>query len=520
MENKIVKILRASDSIRDLLILMGITLVLGIYMIANTAVIAKDGVLYIDRAQQLATQFEKISNANEPFGFPALVLGTHKLFMVFSEADSNLLWIFSGQILVFLCRILTVGVLYFFGKTLFGRRHAFWGVLVFIFLPDPAEMGVDVLRDWPHLLFLFGGLLCLYRGICKEHRGYLFAAGLVSGLGFLIRPECAQVVLYGAIFFVLAIVTASSFSRAIFKNGFYAMLLAGFLVVFIPYANYVDSAVPIKLKKLYSNSLHSNILDQTAVESGPCVYEAGIVSGTKQIVRAEGEIFQGLSENLMYFFILPAVIGCWRFFRHPKKDKTDRWLIGMFIGFYILALGLLYIHWGYISQRHVLPLTAISCFFVPSGLEVISSRFVRSTDANGRSAETWFILLAVIGIAICIPKLLRPIGHDKTHYREAAAWIAENTPSQASFYTFDRRIPSYANRPCRTYSDAQNFKANFKQPYLIVSSKSGQLEIPLPPGLVLQAEFPSQKNDKVILIYKKRPHTNRVTDPSGSRPQK
>ena len=520
MENKIVKILRASGSIRDLLILLGITLVLGIYMIANTAVIAKDGIVYIERAQQLPAQFEKISNANEPFGFPALVLGTHKLFMVFSEADSNLLWILSGQILVFLCRILAVGVLYFFGTTLFDRRHAFWGVLVFIFLPDPAEMGVDVLRDWPHLLFLFAGLLCLYQGIRKEHWVYLFAAGLVSGLGFLIRPECAQVVLYGAIFFVLAIVTAPSFSQAIFKNWFYAMLLAGFMVVFIPYANYVDSAVPIKLKKLYSDSLHSNILDQTAVESGPCVYEAGVVSGTKQIVRAEGEIFKGLSENLMYFYILPAVIGCWRFFRRSKKDESNRWLIGMFIGFYMLALCLLHIHWGYISQRHVLPLTAISCFFVPSGLEFISSWLVRPTGTDGRSGKTRFIVLAAVGIAICIPKLLRPIGHDKAHYREAAAWIAENTPSQARFYTFDRRIPFYANRRCRTYSDAQNFKANFKQRYLMVSSKSGQLEIPLPPGLVLQAEFPSDNNEKAVLIYKKTTHTNQITAPYDSRPQK
>jgi hypothetical protein len=192
----------------------------------------------------------------------------------------------------------------------------------------------------------------------------------------------------------------------------------------------------------------------------------------------------------------------------------------MFIGFYALVLCLLYIHWGYISKRHVLPLTAMLCFFVPSGLDVISKWMSRLTDKNADSSKNWFIVLTAIGIAICIPKLARPIGHDKTHYRKASAWIAENTPSQARFYTFDRRIPFYANRPCRIYSDPHQFKANFKQRYLIASSKSGQLEIPLPPRLVLQAEFPAGNNKKAVLIYKKRTPANQVTDLFDSRPQK
>jgi 4-amino-4-deoxy-L-arabinose transferase-like glycosyltransferase len=134
-------------------------------MIANTAVIAKDSVLYIERAQQLPTQFDKISNANEPFGFPALIIASHRLFALFPGSDSNLRWILSGQILVFVCRFVTVGILYLFGKALFDRHRAFWGVLVLIFLPYPAEIGADILRDWPHLLFLFGGLLCLHKGV-------------------------------------------------------------------------------------------------------------------------------------------------------------------------------------------------------------------------------------------------------------------------------------------------------------------------------------------------------------------
>jgi hypothetical protein len=499
------------STLRDLLILLGLTLALGIYMIANTAVIAKDGVLYIERAQHLPTQFAKILNTNEPFGFPALIFGTHRLLAVFSETDSNLRWILSGQILVFFCRFVAVGVLYFFGKGLFDRRRAFWGVLVLIFLPYPAEIGADVLRDWPHLLFLFAGLLCLYQGIRKEHWGYFFASGLLSGFGYLIRPECAQVVIYGIIFFILTIVIIPHRYASVRKNWFYAMLPAGFLAVFIPYACCVKNAVPTKLQKLYSNVLYLQMPPKEMIESGPCVTQAGVISGMKQVVPAGSHLLQRLTENLMYFFFGPAIVGIWCFFL-KSQNRNSRWLIAMFIGFYVLVLCLLYIHWGYISKRHVLALTAMLCFFVPSGLEVISGWLCRSPDKNRRCSETWFIVLTAIGIAACIPKLARPIGHDKTHYREASVWIAENTPLRARFYTFDRRIPFYAHRSYRIYPDAQRFKANFNQPYLITSSKDGQLEIPLSPELLLQARFPLDKEDKAVLIYRKPRNT---TGPSA-----
>ena len=190
-------------------------------------------------------------------------------------------------------------------------------------------------------------------------------------------------------------------------------------------------------------------------------------------------------------------------------------------------------NWGYISRRHVLPLTAVFCFFVPSGLEVIAGWLCRSTDTNRRSSETWFIVLTAIGIALCIPKLARPIGQGKAHYRDASAWIAENTPLGAQFYTFDRRIPFYAHRSYRTYPDAQRFKANFNQPYLITSSKDGHLEIPLPPGLMPEATFPHDQDDTAVQIYKKPKPRNKtlqgrkfpqrepsLTGPSDPIPQK
>lgn len=509
------KRLHPSDTLRDLSILLGITLVLGVYMIANTAVISKDGVLYIERAQQLPTQFSKILNANEPFGFPAMIFATHRFFsLLFSESAS--LWILSGQICVFLCRFLTMGVLYFFGKALFNRKQAFWGVGVLIFLPYPAEFGSDILREWPHLLFLFSGLLCLQAGIRKEHWGYLFTAGLLSGLGYLIRPECALVILYGGLFFIIGIVTAHKTVPAVRENWFFVMLLVGFLVIFIPYAHCVNNAIPRKLEKLYQKQSPPKTAKSAIVDLSHRTHQTGTLSGPGKIIEAEGKLFQRFSENLIYFFVLPAVIGGWHYFSiRQKNNKNGQWLIGMFIVFYVLILCLLHINWGYISRRHVLPLTVMSCFFIPKGIDIISEWLNSLNKKKQGRSQKWFILLVAIGIAICLPKLLRPLGYDKAHYRKASAWIAENTPPRARFYTFDKRIPFYAGHPYRIYRDDQRFKKNFKQRYLIVLSKD--MNIALPPGMTLQAEFPSEKKRRAVLIYKRM---RRVTDPYAPIPQK
>jgi len=506
------------DTSRDLLVLLCITLVLGIYMVATTVVIAKDGVLYIERAQQLTTQFTKVLNANEPFGFPALIFGAHWLFTVSTESDSNIQWILSGQLCVFFCRFLAVGVLYFFGKALFDRRQAFWGILILIFLPYSAEMGTDVLRDWSHLLFLFAGLLFLYEGIQKERWGSFFAAGLLSGLGYLIRPECAQGMLYGTAFFVIGVMTAPRIIPAIRKNWFYVMLLAGFLMVFVPYTLYSKNVIPHKLEKLYEQSLDSDCTDTTPFIHAKSPVATASSSVSKELAGAFYNLFARFSENLMYYFALPAGLGFYLLFlKSSNRTRISLLLIGMFIGFYVLVLCLLYLNWGYISRRHVLPLTALFCFYIPWGIEAISQWLNHRISKNHENTGTLFTILMVIGIAVCLPKLYRPIGYDKAHYLVASEWIEEHTRPRAKFYTFDRRIPFYAKRHYRTYPDTQRFRVDFKQQYLITTAADGQLNIPLPPEMPLQATFPHEKKKQAVLIYK-RPA--KVTDPSASGPQK
>ena len=73
-------------------VLSAIALVIGIYLIATTVLIAKDGVFYIERAQQLPKDPISVIKAHPP-GYPFLIFVAHKFISLFSNGSSVQIWI-------------------------------------------------------------------------------------------------------------------------------------------------------------------------------------------------------------------------------------------------------------------------------------------------------------------------------------------------------------------------------------------------------------------------------------------
>lgn len=487
--------------IKHIVIAVIVTLLIGVYLIATTVVISKDGVVYIERAQKLSTQLHKIMNLNEPFGFPVLIAGFHRLLR-FDDTPTS--WILSAQICVLTCRLIAIVILYLFGAALFSHKPSFWAVLILTVLPWPAEYGADVLREWPHLLFLFTGLLFLYKGVRKTNGFYLFVSGIICALGYIIRPECAQVIMYGAVFFVIKLYSGFRKNQPLRQNWPYLCLFIGFLVIFLPYTLQLDKKIPHKLQDLFQNSSRMMPSAVPPTQPSPQAIETAVSFETKGPFHAAANLLSGVTENLMYYFALPAAIGFWLlFFKAPRPFDDTRLLIGLFIGFYITALFLLDMRWGYISRRHTLPLAVMFGFYIPRGMQQLACWFNRKKTANAINLRKWTLVLTAIGILICLPKLLKPLGYDKKLYRDAASWISENTRSGDRFYTFDKRIPFYADRSCRSYKNPNQFETNFKADYLIARSKNKQIEILLPDDVTLQQAFGPDSNNTELLIFKR-----------------
>jgi hypothetical protein len=344
--------------------------------------------------------------------------------------------------------------LYFIGKEYVGDKLSFWAILILVILPYPAKYGSDTLRDWPYILFLATGFLFLLRA-ARYKKWFMFAlVGVVSCLGSIIRPMCAQLIIYG--FFWL---TINMFRRKYDCDmnrkklfGGLALLIMGFCVVVIPYIMIKGMAMPERLRAI-TESVSAPVVKSDCGDNDNIGHlTKGFVPG--DIAKGFWKVISHLSENLMYYFLPAFFVGVYYYLR--DKIKTNRGFFFMIFLMFNVTVVILryYTDPGLVmSKRYLLPLTVFSVFFIPIGLQVMS-RWIEKTFSRTRADDPvfakeprrWFAILLLIGLAICIPKLVKPIRNDKRGYRLAAKWLKENTAQQDVIVAPDERVGFYADR--------------------------------------------------------------------------
>lgn len=441
----------------NLPILLLICLAIGVYLIVTTVVISNDGVFYIERARAFSS--DPVFIKAHPPGYPFLIFAAHKFVTLFNNSSSVYGWIYSAQGVTLLCRVLSLVPLYFIGKLLVGSRKSFWAVLILVVLPYPARFGSDIMRDWPHILFLAIGYLLLLLGGQRGKWGFFFGAGMLSGAGYLIRVESVQLIIYGLAWLTAGVFcTKRNMSRP--KLVLATLVLVGGFALTGGWCMWIrGTAMTPKLDKF----IKSFVMDTSKAHN-----QIHLCQNThRRLMRAEfvpedfvqGSFGYGLvkiakriSENLMYCFTLPLIIGLYLHIRSRRFMEMSQFLMVVFILLNMAVLLILHRCYGYISRRHVLPLVVFTIFVVPDGLRVcavwldniFSKRLGKvSGDDNGRF---WFYVLLVAGITICIPKLLSPLRKDKKVYKEVSTWLQKNTTERDVIMVQDRRISFYAER--------------------------------------------------------------------------
>ncbi|MCK5581871.1 MAG: glycosyltransferase family 39 protein, partial [Candidatus Omnitrophica bacterium] len=379
-----------------------------------------------------------------PFGFPFLIFLAHKIANIFCNGTSVHSWIYAGQGVALLCRLFALIPLYFIGKLLVGKRMSFLALLILVVLPYPAEHGSDVLRGWPHLLFLSSGFLCLLSG-AKSGKWWLFGlAGFLAGLGHMIRPECAQLAIYGTVWLAIRLFRPKDNMPRGRAAVALLVLLAGFAMTAGPYIKVRGKVLPPKLEGLVGSLAPGHNADY--IESDVIYTASGL---DISLIKGAGKLINRISENLMHFFTPALFIGVYMRLRKNLMTNAENFFMAGFIVINVLMMVLLYRDYGYISRRHCMPLIVLTIFYVPVGLNVLSvwinKRFCRDASSETEVNRMLTILL-VVGIAICIPKLFRPLGGNKEPYLKAAKWLSENTDKNAVIAAVDSRFSFYAGR--------------------------------------------------------------------------
>ena len=331
-----------SPEVFHLFILLAIALGIGIYLIATTMVIAKDGIIFIEYARsfQYAPIHTMLEQDQHP-GYPLALFAVHNAVGLFNDSSSLFTWIYSAQGTALLFRLLTIVVLYYLGRDLVGRRFSFWAVLIIILLPSPARYGSDALSDWPHLFFLTAGLFLSMRA-ASAGKLHLFAlAGMAAGLGYLIRPECAQVVIYCSLWLILQLLArkAPNWPKAMVAL---VLLLVCSLIVVGPYMSLKINPLPKK---------DISIRD---------VGEFNLPETTQALAKLGNNV----GETLEWIFVPALLIGLYKSFRKTSLLNPQQFFIIVFVALNVILMIWLHAKYGYMTKRHTLGLVVFAALYI------------------------------------------------------------------------------------------------------------------------------------------------------------
>jgi hypothetical protein len=237
---------------RNLVLLIVLALVLGIYLAIVNPCISRDSVLYINMARTLSHDPLRTAQTY-PAGYPFLLHVAHWVGVLFGAGDTPMAWVISSLAVTLLLRLLALIPLYLLSRMLVGTRRGFWAVLILVVLPYPAHGSSDVLREWPFLFFLALGVWLTFLAL-RRRQWWLFGLiGLDAGLGYLIRPECAQLVVYALIGLAVVLVISRSQRPAEPRRrmralaGAAVLLLLGFAIPAAPYVAWAGLPIARKL---------------------------------------------------------------------------------------------------------------------------------------------------------------------------------------------------------------------------------------------------------------------------------
>jgi 4-amino-4-deoxy-L-arabinose transferase-like glycosyltransferase len=407
-----------------IMILVAVTLVIGIYFISTTVLIAKDSVLYIEIAKKIFEGLiSTVDNTVQAPGYPVLIYLMHKATGLFCDAQSLQGWIVSAQVVSLLSKLIATIVLYFIGNYFMGPRLSFWGVLILSLLPDSVDYGSDALNDWPNIMFLALGFGLLLLGV-QYHKSWIYGcSGIVAGLGYLTRPECGQLILYGSAWLVFNLIRPQNRLKRSKAAVALVLLLAAFAVIAVPYALFKGYIFPEQqiLKIPAWLSLSSIKIDST-LNMNPDL--AGLLS---EKITGSLALMSSICEILMYYFIPALLIGSHSYFRKQSKGAEQAFFAAAFIIVNVAMIGLWQqLYNGPLSKRYALPLVAFTVFYIPIGLNIIACWLSsRNTSTNKVDVETniqrWFFILMAVGIGICAVKLVRMVGKTRiSRYRRLA----------------------------------------------------------------------------------------------------
>lgn len=432
---------------RRLILIAALAACLHVAGMARAPLPAQDGLKYLRFARQMqrSSVIDAIRGSDRHPLYPSAIALVQPLVHLAERSDSDS-WRIAAQLVSAIASIALLWPLHRVARSLFDESVADLAALLWVLLPIPGELGHDSLSD-PLALLAFAWALRFGETALRTERVAAFVAcGVISGIGYLARPEVACVPL--ALLAAFGFRALSDKLRAARPSSSARPAVAS-VAVFVPFLCFVGvyalakGEVSEKLALRRSVALSSDHgvrrsapqwlpkgLDNPKLDFSP--KEESGRSARVGWVGAFGRLIWRWSEAMGWVLAPLALWGAIR-----VRPRAGPLLFAMFVAVFGLILIRHQVAFGYLSARHALSLALVCVPWSAAAIVAISRGLASRMSRDPRRVLIRRRLALAAIIAVGVVAQSRPGHPSRWGHGEAGRWLARN--QRASEAALDTR---------------------------------------------------------------------------------
>lgn len=457
----------AADGWR-LAVLVAVAVSIHAWLVSQTAVPARDGVVFARYACRLDSRTEPplavLRSAEHPPGYPLAVSAVANLTGQTSPDG----YLRAAQVANSIAGVLLVVPCYFIGRQLFGTNVGFAAALLFQVLPVPAHVTSDALSEGLFLLLASAAVACGVRAVKSNSLGWCVGCGLAAGASYLVRPEGLMTAIAPVLVTLWGVVRGRV--KAVPGVVRVAAVAAGVAVFAAPYV----VAIGRLTNKPTGVQLQSPV---AAVQGGP-LFAAWAGPDEPRAAFAAKAVVAEVMKTTHYGVGVLAVVGAVGLWRRFARDP-GWWVTALTAAFCLGLLVYLASRRGYLSERHAVLFGLLACQFAAAVLPAWAGFISRVIPPVGRFGlrVTAGVLLAVLVLS-ALPFAVKPQHRAREVHKQAGLWLAEHAAPADAVVDPYTMAEWYAGR---TRTHLNDWSAGLPPvTYVVLENTSARPESPMP----------------------------------------
>jgi hypothetical protein len=449
-------------------------------LIVRSGTVSADSIKFISIARRLADNpIDTIRAEDQHPGYSATVLATTRLVQGLGYRAEPQSWVVAGQIVTFVCGLLSIWVVWLLARELFGLQAANLAAWAFAVLPVPRWNAADAQSDTFHLLIYLLAVWLVCSGISEGRHWRLAAAGLVSGAAYWIRPEGVAVALVALACVAgvglqarwgwrrVGLATGSLAAATLLVVAPYWMLAQKFTSKQLPGAKQLlasmitrpkaDAVAPAPTATVPAPAAVAAPTQTSAAAPAPApppvsapapsAVDAASKSMPSRVARSIGAFLYSIGQGLKIVFVPFYFVGLFELFRRKTEWPGVIYLtiLGVFQGCILVCL---HLHAGYLALRHVLPLVALAMPFAALGI----MRVAKWIERRGVQPSHALVGVAGISAVMVLPFTMRPFNREFIPVIEATHWVESRAEPGAGVVCNSPYVGFYGKLPIAEFS--------------------------------------------------------------------